>query len=54
KIGEDFSPISDFRASAWYRKTVACNILRGFYHETLENHVPQRMYRPTSTIQLEQ
>ncbi len=54
KIAEDFSPISDFRASAWYRQTVACNMLRGFYQETLENHVPQRMYRPTSTIQLEQ
>ncbi len=54
KIAEDFDPISDFRASAWYRKTVACNILRGFYQETLENYVPARMYRPTSTIQLEQ
>ena len=54
KIADDFSPISDFRASAWYRKTVASNILRGFYHETLNNYVPQRMYRPTSTIQLEQ
>lgn len=53
KIAEDFSPISDFRASAWYRKTVACNILRGFYQETLENYVPARLYRPTSTIQLE-
>ena len=50
----DFTPISDMRASAWYRKTVACNILRGFYLETLENHVPARLYRPTSTLQLEQ
>lgn len=54
KIAEDFSPISDFRASAWYRQTVACNILRGFYQETLTDRVPARMYRPTSTIQLEQ
>ena len=54
KIAEDFKPISDFRASAWYRQTVACNILRGFYQETLTNHVPAREYRPTSTIQLEQ
>lgn len=54
KIAEDFKPISDFRASAWYRQTVACNILRGFYQETLTDHVPARMYRPTSTIQLEQ
>ena len=54
KIAEDFKPISDFRASAWYRQTVACNILRGFYQETLENRVPARLYRPTSTIQLEQ
>ena len=50
----DFTPISDMRASAWYRKTVACNILRGFYVETLENRVPARLYRPTSTLQLEQ
>ncbi|MBQ1265365.1 MAG: FAD binding domain-containing protein [Proteobacteria bacterium] len=54
KIAEDFTPISDFRASAWYRQTVACNILRGFYQETLTDHVPARMYRPTATIQLEQ
>lgn len=53
KIAEDFSPLSDFRASAWYRSTVAANLLRGFYAETLNERQPQRMYRPTSTIQLE-
>lgn len=54
KIAEDFTPISDLRASAWYRQTVACNMLRGFYQETLENRIPARLYRPTATIQLEQ
>ena len=52
KIAEDFKPISDARASAWYRSEVAANLLRGFYHETLENYQPHRMYRPTATLQL--
>lgn len=52
-IAEDFSPISDFRASAWYRITVAANLLRGFYQETLEDRQPKRLYRPYSTLQLE-
>lgn len=52
-IEEDFKPISDFRASAWYRITVAANLLRGFYHETLEERQPKRAYRPYSTLQLE-
>ncbi|MBR4986778.1 MAG: FAD binding domain-containing protein [Proteobacteria bacterium] len=51
-IHEDFKPLSDFRASAWYRITVAANLFRGFYMETLTDFHPHRMYRPTSTIQL--
>ncbi|MCL2325874.1 MAG: xanthine dehydrogenase small subunit [Proteobacteria bacterium] len=51
-VAQDFSPISDVRASAWYRKEVACNLLRGFYYETLEENLPKRDYRPTSTVQL--
>lgn len=52
-IERDFKPLSDFRASAWYRITVAANLLRGFYQETLEDRQPKRMYRPYSTLQLE-
>ena len=52
KIADDFKPISDARASAWYRSEVAANLLRGFYFETLEEHQPHRMYRPTATLQL--
>ena len=53
QIGEDFHPISDFRASAWYRGEVAANLLRGFYVETLEDRQPKSLYRPASTLQLE-
>ncbi len=52
-IEEDFKPLSDFRASAWYRITVAANLLRGFYWETLEDRRPKRLYRPYSALQLE-
>ena len=52
QIAEDFKPISDFRASAWYRGEVAANLLRGFYVETLTDRQPRRMYRPASTLQL--
>lgn len=52
-VEEDFKPLSDFRASAWYRITVAANLLRGFYLETLEDRQPKRMYRPCATLQLE-
>lgn len=52
KIAEDFKPITDVRASAWYRSQVAANLIRGFYHETLENRQPKRLYRPTATLQL--
>jgi CO/xanthine dehydrogenase FAD-binding subunit len=32
--GPDFTPIDDHRGSAWYRQTVAKNLLRGFFEET--------------------
>ena len=33
-IQEDFTPLSDMRASAWYRSTVAANLLaRLFDHD---------------------
>jgi xanthine dehydrogenase small subunit len=34
RLAEDYAPISDLRASAGYRMTVAQNLLRRFYLET--------------------
>jgi len=49
-MAEDFSPIDDHRGSAWYRRTVAANLVRGFYFESAENLVPRLSYRPTATL----
>ena len=38
-LADDFTPLSDHRGSAWYRMTVAQNLLRGFYEETLTEGV---------------
>jgi xanthine dehydrogenase iron-sulfur cluster and FAD-binding subunit A len=37
----DFTPLDDHRGSAWYRRTVARNLLRGFFEET------RRVRQPT-------
>ena len=51
-LQEDFTPISDHRASAWYRAEVAQNLLRGFWLEVSQG-APERLpYRPSSTINL--
>ncbi|MAA79655.1 MAG: xanthine dehydrogenase small subunit [Deltaproteobacteria bacterium] len=52
-IRDDFAPLSDHRASAWYRTQVARNLLLGLYHETLshQNKLPPRH---ASTLILEQ
>jgi len=52
-LDQDFTPMSDHRGSAWYRQTVCKNLLRGFYLETLANHVPSLPQRPTATVHLE-
>ncbi|MFT8327601.1 xanthine dehydrogenase small subunit [Gluconobacter oxydans] len=33
-VMEDFAPLTDMRASAWYRQTVAANLLTRFFEET--------------------
>ncbi|GMV39183.1 MAG: dehydrogenase [Myxococcales bacterium] len=45
----DFTPLSDHRGSAWYRATVAANLLRGFFVETRdgERRLPDR---PSATV----
>lgn len=52
-LTDDFTPISDHRGSAWYRETVAANLLRGFLLETASNPQPRLPYRPTGTVVLE-
>ncbi len=39
-IDQDFKPLSDHRGSAWYRATVAKNLLIGFFEETRDVRVP--------------
>jgi xanthine dehydrogenase small subunit len=46
----DFTPIDDHRASAWYRNTVAANLLRGFFEETREQGQLALPARPTATV----
>lgn len=42
-LENDFTPITDMRASANYRQLVAQNLLRRFYHETTDAN-PARIY----------
>jgi xanthine dehydrogenase small subunit len=48
KIDEDFAPISDHRASAWYRSQVAKNLLLGFFEEPMP--IQTLADRPTATM----
>jgi len=49
-LSEDFTPIDDHRGSAWYRATVAANLLRGFYLETQQDRLPALPARPSGTV----
>ncbi|MEM7158316.1 MAG: xanthine dehydrogenase small subunit [Myxococcota bacterium] len=49
-VANDFTPMSDHRGSAWYRSTVAANLLRGFFADTAEQPVPRLPDRPTGTL----
>ncbi len=51
-LRQDFEPIDDQRGSAWYRATLAGNLLRGFYLETLEEPFRALPERPSSTLVL--
>jgi xanthine dehydrogenase iron-sulfur cluster and FAD-binding subunit A len=49
----DFTPLSDHRGSAWYRATVAKNLLLGFFLETREaSGVTRLPDHPSSTMVL--
>jgi xanthine dehydrogenase iron-sulfur cluster and FAD-binding subunit A len=51
-LSQDFTPITDHRATAWYRGEVAANLLRGFWLE-VHHQEPERLcYRPSATLQL--
>ena len=50
KLEEDFTPIDDHRGSAWYRRTVAANLLLGFFFETQASPRPRLAHRPTGTV----
>ena len=52
-LAHDFRPIDDLRGSAWYRATVAANLLRGFALETQRAALPNLSQRPSGTVHLE-
>ncbi len=43
RLEEDFTPITDWRATAWYRMAVAQNLLRKFHLETTDAAVATRL-----------
>ena len=49
-LDDDFTPIDDHRGSAWYRRTVAKNLLRGFYAEVSSGADERLPYRPSGTV----
>jgi xanthine dehydrogenase small subunit len=51
QLPEALTPIGDHRGSAWYRATVAQNLLLGFFHETATAPSAALPDRPTSTLQ---
>lgn len=54
RIDGDFRPISDLRGSAWYRATVARNLLLAFWLETRGRPQPAPIPLPSATVQLEE
>ncbi len=49
-LAQDFVPIDDHRGSAWYRSTVAANLLRGFLIETEGDPTQGIVARPSGTV----
>lgn len=49
-LKHDFTPLSDHRGSAWYRQTVAGNLLRGFFVELSTEATDRLPYRPISMV----
>ena len=49
-LAKDFTPLDDHRGSAWYRATVAKNLLLGFFEETTIERTPALPDRPSATV----
>jgi xanthine dehydrogenase small subunit len=49
-LADDFSPLDDHRSSAWYRSTVAANLLRAFYRESQRQPTPTDY--PSGTVEI--
>ena len=52
-LAKDFKPLDDHRASAWYRATLAQNLLMGFFVETHSEVVVPLTPRHSGTLILE-
>ncbi|MCA9634585.1 MAG: xanthine dehydrogenase small subunit [Myxococcales bacterium] len=52
-LDRDFAPIDDHRGSAWFRRTLAANLARGFFLETAESPQPALPERPSGTVAIE-
>lgn len=49
-LSTDFSPIDDHRGTAWYRSTVAANLVRAFFAETSTERMPALPDYPSGTV----
>jgi xanthine dehydrogenase small subunit len=49
-LDQDFAPMDDHRGSAWYRRTVAKNLVRGFFAETRGAPFRALPDRPLATL----
>ncbi len=49
-LAQDFQPLDDHRSSAWYRATLARNLLIGFFAETAQVRTPALPDRPSATV----
>ncbi|MDP6945788.1 MAG: FAD binding domain-containing protein, partial [Myxococcota bacterium] len=49
-LAKDFTPLDDHRGSAWYRATLARNLLIGFFEETTTERTPALPDRPSATV----
>ena len=49
-LGGDFTPMSDHRGTAWYRATVAANLLRAFFSEVSAERMPSLPDHPSGTV----
>jgi xanthine dehydrogenase small subunit len=49
-LDQDFTPLNDHRSSAWYRKTVAKNLLYGFWLEMSQQSDLSLGDRPNATV----